>query len=184
MFKNFMRFFSPKYFARLSRDCRATFVRVSRTCWRIYNAKFSRHSYECRASVVRRSRDSLEKTCEHLATIWRENITKRYSYECRATLSRMSRDCRTNENENKLQVRGKVVRHSHECRATVVRLSRDIFSKLDRNSRICRINVHSLRLQRESFVYIVKFSRELFANYSRTSLQLSHSSVIGALYTL
>ena len=70
MLKNFMRIFSPKYFARLSRDSRATVARRSCECrelvaakfWRIYNAKFSRHSYECRASVARRSRDSLAKT--------------------------------------------------------------------------------------------------------------------------
>ena len=83
MFKNWMRIFSPKYFARLSRDCRATVARLSCECrepvaakfWQIYNAKFSRHSYECRASVARRSHDSLETTCEKLATIWRENKT-------------------------------------------------------------------------------------------------------------
>ena len=70
MLKNFMRIFSPKYFARLSRVCRATVARRSYKCrglvaakfWRIYYAKFSRHSYECRASVARRSRDSLAKT--------------------------------------------------------------------------------------------------------------------------
>ena len=87
MFKNFMRFFfSTKYFARLTRECRATVARRSCECrepvaakfWRIYNAKFSRHSYEC------------------LATIWRENKTKQHSYECRGTLARMSRDCLTN----------------------------------------------------------------------------------------
>ena len=83
MFKNWMRIFFPKYFARLSRDCHATVARRSCECrepvaakfWRIYNAKFSRHSYECRASVARRSRDCLETTCEKLATIWRENKT-------------------------------------------------------------------------------------------------------------
>ena len=104
MFKNFMRIFSPKYLAGLSRDCLATVARRSCECrepvaakfWRIYNAKFSRHSCECRASVARRSCDSLEKTCENLATIWRENKTKRHSYECLSTLARMSRDCRTN----------------------------------------------------------------------------------------
>ena len=98
MFKNFMRFFSPKYFARLSRDCRATVARRSCECrelvaakfWRIYNVKFSRHSYECRASVARWSRDSLAKT-------------SRLSGE-KIKLS----DIRTN-----------VVRHSHECRATI-----------------------------------------------------------------
>ena len=54
MLKNFMRIFSPKYFARLSCDCCATVARRSCKCrelvaakfWRIYNAKFSRHSYE------------------------------------------------------------------------------------------------------------------------------------------
>ena len=83
MFKNWMRIFFPKYFARLSRDCRAMVARRSCECcepvaakfWRIYNAKFSRPSYKCRASVARRSRDSLETTCEKLATIWRENKT-------------------------------------------------------------------------------------------------------------
>ena len=34
MFKKLMRIFSPKYFARLSRDCRTTFMRVSPTCRR------------------------------------------------------------------------------------------------------------------------------------------------------
>ena len=101
MFKNFMGINSPKHFARLSRDCRATVMRRSCECrelvaakfWRIYNAKFSRHSYECRASVARRSRDSLAKT-------------SRLSGE-KMKLS----DIRTNG-----------VRHSHECRATVVRI--------------------------------------------------------------
>ena len=96
MFKNFMRFFSTKYFAKLSRECRATVARRLCECREPVAAKFWRHSYECRASVARRSRDSLETTCENLATIWRENNTKRLSYECRATLARMSRDCRTN----------------------------------------------------------------------------------------
>ena len=73
---------------------------------------------------------------------------------------------------------------SRDCRAKVARPSRDIFSKLDRNSRICRINVYSMRLQRESCVYIVYLCREIVANYSRTSLQLSHSSEIGAQMVL
>ena len=101
MLKNFMRIFSPKYFARLSRDCRATVARHSCECrklvaakfWRIYNAKFLRHSYE------------------NLATIWRENKTKRHSYQCRATLALMSRDCHMNLNENKV--------HSRESRETL-----------------------------------------------------------------
>ena len=172
----------------ISQDCRATFVRQS------YDIRASvapvsprnlgeftlRNFRNTRTNVVRQSRDSLEKTCEHLSTIWRENRTKRHSYECRATLSRMSRDCRAKENELKSYIRGNVVRHSHECRAK----SRDIFSKLDRNSRICHINVHSLRLQRESCIYIVNLCRKIVANNSRTSLQLSHSIEIGALRML
>ena len=132
MLKNFMRIFSPKYFARLSRDCRATVARRSCECrelvaakfWRIYNEIFAtlvRMSRECRTTVARQS-------CENLATIWRENKTKRHSYECRATLARMSRDCRTNLNENKLhsrESRETLSRMSRDCRATVARLSRD-----------------------------------------------------------
>ena len=112
---------SPKHFARLSRDCRATVVRRSCECrklvaaklWRIYNAKFSRHSYECRASVERRSRDSLAKTsrlsgekkktkasislaCEFLATVLRilSRTFARQSCECRDNflVSRTSRE--------------------------------------------------------------------------------------------
>ena len=104
----------------------------------------------------------------------------RHSHECRATVVRIKMKIR--------YICGKVVRHSHECRATVVRQSRDyratvvryIF-KLDRNLRICRINVYSMRLQHESFVYIVNLCRVIVANYSRTSLRLSCSSEIGAL---
>ena len=100
MLKNFMRIFSQKYLARLSRDGRVTFVRVPRTCrceilanllCEIF-ATLVRMSRECRTTVARQS-------CENLATIWRENKTKRHSYECRATLARMSRNCRTNLNK-------------------------------------------------------------------------------------
>ena len=38
-----------------------------------------------------------------------------------------------------------------------------------------------MRLQCESCVYIVNLCREIVVNYSQTSLQLSHSSEIGAL---
>ena len=38
-----------------------------------------------------------------------------------------------------------------------------------------------MRLQHESFVYIVNLCRVIVANYSRTSLRLSHPSEIGAL---
>ena len=103
--KFYANFFSKifrKTVARLSCDGRATFVRVSKTCRRKILANLQckifatlvRMSRECRMTVARQS-------CENLATIWRENKTKRHSYECRATLARMSRDCHTNLNENK-----------------------------------------------------------------------------------
>ena len=41
-----------------------------------------------------------------------------------------------------------------------------------------------MRPQCESCVYIVNLCREIVANYSRTSLQLLHSSEIGALSTM
>ena len=61
---------------------------------------------------------------------------------------------------------------SYDSRVTIARQSRDILSEIDRNSRICGINAHSVRLQRESCVYIVNLCREIIANKSRTSLQL------------
>ena len=137
-------------------------------------ATLVRMSCECRTTVARQSLRKHAKTSRlsgekiKLSDI-RMNVVL-HSHECRATVVRikMKISC----------IRGKVVRHSHECRGTVVR---DIFSKLDQNLRICRINVYSMRLQRESCVYIVNLCREIVANYSRTSLQLSHSSEIGAL---
>ena len=155
MLKNFMRIFSPKYFARLSRDCRATVARRSCECrelvaakfWRIYNAEFSRHSYECRASVARRSRDSLAKTSRlsgekiKLSDI-RTNVA-RHSYECRATLAGMSRDCRTNLNENKLhsrESRETLSRMSRDCRATVARYIFKIRPKFANLSQKCIFN--------------------------------------------
>ena len=45
----------------------------------------------------------------------------------------------------------------------------------------CRINVHSMRMQRKSCVCIVNLCREIVVKYSRTSLQLSHPIEVGAL---
>ena len=115
MLKNFMRIFSPKYFARLSRDSRATVARRSCECrelvaakfWRIYNARRSRDSL---AKTSRLSREKIK-----LSDI-RTNVA-RHSHECRATVVRILMKIS--------YIRGKVVRHSHECRATVARQSRD-----------------------------------------------------------
>ena len=125
MFVNFMRIFSPKYFARLSCDGRATFVRVSRTCRRKILANLQ---YEIFATLV----------------------LVRMSHNGRATV---------------LRQHAKPSRQSDETdNNTIARQSRDIFSKLDRNSRICRIKVYSVRLQHESCVYVVNLCREIIAN--------------------
>ena len=64
MLKNFMRIFSPKYFARLSRDCRATVARrrtnfnENKLHSRESRETLSRMSCDCHATVARLSRDS------------------------------------------------------------------------------------------------------------------------------
>ena len=73
----------------------------------------------------------------------------RHSCECRTSILKIS------------HIRGKVVRHSPECD------SREV----------CRINVHSMRMQRKSCVcLIVNLCHEIVENYSRTSLQLGGSN--------
>ena len=173
MFKNFVRFFSKifrKTVAGCSCECRKP---VALKFWLIYNGKFSRHLYKCLASVARGSCDSLAKTSRLSGEkIKLSNICTQHSHECCATVVRI---------KTKISyIRAKVVRHSNAGCETVAQLSRDIFSKLDQNSRICRINVYSMKLQPESCVYIVNLCHEIVANYSRTSLQLLHSSEIGA----
>ena len=102
MFKNWMRIFFPKYFARLSRDCHATVARCSCECrepvaakfWRIYNAKFSRPSYKCRVSVVR-----IKIKIRYI-----RGKVVRHSHECRATVARYI-----------LKIRPKFANVSHKC---------------------------------------------------------------------
>ena len=125
MFKNLMRIFSPKYFARLSCDVCAYVANLSPRNF----GEFTMINFrETRTNVVRVSHDgrtTVLRKREHLATFWRENKTKRHSYECRATLSGMSRDFRMNESENKLysrESRETLSRMSRNCCATVTRL--------------------------------------------------------------
>ena len=168
----------------MSQDCHATFVRVSRACRREILANLRCETF---ATLVR-------MLCDSRATVLRKHEnTSRLSGEIKLS------DIRTN-----------VVRHSHEClfatvirmkmKATFVGTSWDTLAnvlQLSHDSRPttvakyifnfrpkfanCRINDHSARLQRESCVYIVNLCREIVANKSRTSLQLSHSSAIRAL---
>ena len=111
MFKNWMRIFSPKYFARLSRDCRATVVRRSRDV-RANVANLSPRNFV--EFIMRNFRDT------------RTNVV-RVSHEGRATVLRQhAKNSRLSGEKIKLSViRTNVVRHSHECRATFARMSRD-----------------------------------------------------------
>ena len=126
MFKNWMRIFFPKYFARLSRDCRATFVRMSRTCRREILAnlqckifatlvRMSCVSHDGRATVLRQHAKNSRLSGEKIKlSVIRKNVV-RHSHECRATVVRIKMKIR--------YIRGKVVRHSYECRATIARQS-------------------------------------------------------------
>ena len=59
MLKNFMQIFSPKYFARLSRDVRASVRNLSQ---RNFGEFTMRNFPNTRTNVAGRSRDSLAKT--------------------------------------------------------------------------------------------------------------------------
>ena len=139
-----------------------------------------RNFRDTRMNAVRVSYDSRATVLRNHANTSRLSGEKKKLSDIRTNVVRHSHDCCTTIVQMKISyIRRKVVRHSHEC-DYVSPLSRDIFSKLDRNSRICHINVHSMRMQHESCVNIVNLCREIVANYSRTGLQLSHSSEIGA----
>ena len=101
MFKNFMRIFLPKYFARLSCNGRATFLRVARTC---------------RLKIL------ANLQCEIFATL------VRMSCKCRTTVLRKhAKTLRLSGEKIKLSdIRTNVVRHSHEFHATVIRIKMKI----------------------------------------------------------
>ena len=135
------------------------------------------HKYLENFRVSRTSRELVAKFLNRFKKIMQMFSSKHFT--------RLSRNCPNNENENKphsRESRETLSQMSRDCRATVARQSRGIFSKLDRNSRICRINVHSMRMQRQSYVcLIVNLCRKIVENYSRTSLQLSHTCEVGVL---
>ena len=144
-----------------------------------------RQSHDVRASVANLSQQNFSEFTMRNFRDTRTNVV-RMSHDGRATVLRQhAKNSRLFGEKIKLSDIGtNVVPHAHECRATVVRiknlkmkrryirgkvtnvarLSRDIFSKLDRSSRICHINVYSMRLQHENCVYIVNLCREIFAN--------------------
>ena len=127
-------------------------------------------SYDGHVTVLRKHANTSQLSGERIKLRFIRTNVLRHSHKCVATVIRMkmkiSYICR------------KVVKRYHEFPATVVRqlgdysatVARYIF-KIRPYSRICRINVHSLRLQCESCVYIVNICREIVANYSRTGLQ-------------
>ena len=71
MLKNFMRFFSPKYFARQSRDCRAMVARHSHLSPRNFGEFTMRNFCDTRTNVARVSHDGratvLRKPRDYLA---------------------------------------------------------------------------------------------------------------------
>ena len=134
---------------RLSRDIPATVANL-----------LPRNFCDTRTNVARVSHNGLAKTS-------RLSGEKIKLSNIRMNVAQHSHECRTNLNENKLPSRDShetLSRMSCDSRATIARQSRNIFSKLDRNSRICRINVYSMRLQRENCVYMVYLCREIVAN--------------------
>ena len=164
MFKNFMRIFSPKYFARLLRDARASVVNLSPQNFGEFTMRNFR---DTRSNVVRVSHDGRETVLRKHAKTSRLSGEKIKLSDIRTNVVRHLHECCATVIRIKMKISyigWKVVRHSHECCATFAQQSQDIFSKLDQNSRICCINVYSMRLQRESCVYIVNLCRELFAN--------------------
>ena len=157
-----------------------------------------RRSHDVRANVANLSpRNFGEFTMRNFRDT-RTNVV-RVSHDGRATVLRQhAKNSRLSGEKIKLSViRTNVVRHSHECRATVVRIKmkiryiratvvRYIFKIRPKFVNLwhkCLFNetVYSMRLQHESFVYIFNLCRVIVANYSRTSLRLSHPSEIGAL---
>ena len=122
MFKNWMRIFSPKYFARLSRDCRTTVARRSRDV-RANVANLSPRNFveftmrnfrDTRATVLRQHAKNSRLSGEKIKlSVIRTNVV-RHSHECRATVVRIKMKIR--------YIRGKVMRHSHEC-LTIARQS-------------------------------------------------------------
>ena len=156
-------------------------MRISSDCLPILSRAFARHSCECRTSILKIF------MCRKLVAKFLNRFKKIMQMFSSKYFARLSRVCRNNENENENKTHSResretLSRMSRDCRATVARQSRGIFSKLDQNSRICRINVHSMRMQRKSCVcLIVNLCSEIVENYSRTSLQLSHTSEVGVL---
>ena len=108
MFKTNMRFFSPKYAARLLRDRLATDVQ---------------RSYECREHVATNFWEfTMRKFCDTRTIVVR--MSYEHLYDSRATVLRIHANIsRVYGEKLKLgDIRMNVERHAHECLATVVRL--------------------------------------------------------------
>ena len=135
MFKNFMRIFSPKYFAILSRDCRASvanlspriFGKFSMQNFRDTRTNVVRVSYDDRTTVLRKhantSRLSGEKIKLKLVSHWHANFSRLFC-DCRSTFVRVSRTSRGEILANlQCGIFATLVRMSCECRTTVTRQS-------------------------------------------------------------
>ena len=121
MFKNWMRIFFPKYFARPSRDVRANVANLSPRNFGEFTMRnfcdtrtnVMRVSHDGRTTVLRQHAKNSRLSGEKIKLNVIHTNVVRHSHECRTTVIRIKMKIR--------YIRGKVVRHSHECRATVVR---------------------------------------------------------------
>ena len=129
MFKNWMRFFPPKYFARLSRDVRANVANLSprnfgeftMRNFRDARTNVVRVSHDGRATVLRQHAKNSRLSGEKIKlSIIRTNVV-RHSHECRATVVRI----KMKNKIHSLESRETLSRMSRDCRETVARLSRD-----------------------------------------------------------
>ena len=139
IFKNCMRFFSPKYFARKSRDVRSSVANLSprnlgeftMQNFRDTRTNVVRVSHDGRATLLRQHAKTSRLSGEKIKLSDIHTNVVRHSHECGATV----------RIEMKISyIRGKVVRHSHECRATVARYIFKIRLKFANLSHKCLFN--------------------------------------------
>ena len=129
LFKKFVRIFSPKYFARLSRDVRAS---VANQSPRNFGQFTMQNFHDTRTNVVPVLHDGRATVLRKHAKTLPLSGEKIKLSNIRMNVVRHLHECRTTVVQIKMKIsyiRGKVARHSHECRATDVRPcdSREIY---------------------------------------------------------
>ena len=159
-----MRIYLPKYWRTHCKTV-ATFVQVSQICCHEILTNLQGYNFATLVRMLRDSRPTVLRKHGNNSGLSGEKIhlrntctnVMRHSHECLVTVVRVRMKFR--------YIQENVARCSHECLLTVVCVTRDyIFAKFGRNSLKYRINVHSLRLQRESCLFIIYLCRKLVTN--------------------